>query len=146
MRIIDRFLLGYSYTFHLVLVLAALAFSVVVTASDNASVRLSMLPFTGPELERVVLYSALIGLATILLGITGVFRYAFPVWALLVLVQLARWTWGPGTTFQGRDQFQGMVLLIVGALGAFLSSLIEFKKDRVARAQRRPELAAAANR
>ncbi len=70
------------------------------------------------------------------LAVTGVFRFAFPVWAGLVLVQLVRWVFLSSYQFSGKDEFSSAIWLTVGALGAFLSALQLFKSKERLRAER----------
>lgn len=129
MRLLDRFLVGYSYFFHFVVALFVLGIATVVTLSGTHNLRIGFFPFTGEEATHILLYSSLIGLVTVLLGVTGIFRYAFPVWTTLFLVQAVRWAvLSPRAQYTGVDQFKGMLLLLLGAFGAWLSSLIELKR------------------
>lgn len=134
MRILRGILLAYSYLFHTVLALAVLLMTVVVKSSNmEAGFRLGYVPFRGEELVAVLMYSAIIGLITIILAVTRIFPYAFPVYALIVLVQGVRWFLLGSSTYSGQDEFRGALWLLVGMFGAFLSSLIVLRprRDRV---------------
>lgn len=130
MRIVRIALLVYSYVYHALLALFVLGLSGLTYAMGTYNLRLGMVPYSGKDLSDVLFWSAAIGLITILLAVTRIFPYAFPVYALLVLVQMVRWLFLGPYTFQGADEFKGAVWLTVGALGAFLSSLIVLRLPR----------------
>ena len=120
----------YSYLYHLVLALILFAISGVAIASDVHTLNLAMFPWKGDELIHWVFYGSIAGLATIALAVTGIFRYLFPVWTLIVFVMMARGFLILPYTFTGKDEFYVVIALIAGAFGAFLSSLTLFKSDR----------------
>jgi hypothetical protein len=99
-------------------------------ASDAHNLNLSVLPWKGDELIAWVFWGSLAGLISIVLAVTGIFRYLFPIWTLIVSVFMVRgFILGP-FTYTGKDHFYAVLALIAGALGAFLSSLTVFKKAR----------------
>ena len=120
----------YSYLYHLVLCLFLLGMSGLAKASDAHNLNLSMLPWKGDELINWVFYGSLVGLIAIVLAITGMFRYLFPVWTLIVAVLMFRGFLIQGYVFSGKDQFYAILALILGALFAFLGSLTLLKKQR----------------
>lgn len=120
----------YSYLYHLVLALILFAISGVAIASDVHTLNLAMFPWKGDELIHWLFYGSIAGLATIALAVTGIFRYLFPVWTLIVFVMMARGFLILPYTFTGKDEFYAVLALIAGAFGAFLSSLTLFKSDR----------------
>jgi hypothetical protein len=120
----------YSYLYHFVLALFLLGISGVVLASGNHNLRLRMLPWTGEDLTQWVFWGSVIGLAAVLLAITGWFRLLFPVWAFVVLVMMARgYFWAP-YTFAGGSEFKWTLVLVAGALLAFLGSLTVLRAAR----------------
>lgn len=120
----------YSYLYHLILALILLAISGVAIASDVHSLNLEMFPWKGDQLIHWVFYGSLAGLAAIALAITGVFRYLFPLWTLLIFGMMARGFLILPYAFTGKDEFYAVLALIAGAFGAFLGSLTLFKSNR----------------
>jgi hypothetical protein len=117
----------FSYLYHLVLALFLLGISGIVLTSGSNNLRLGMLPWTGDQLLNWVFWGSLIGLTVVLLAVTGKFRYLFPIWALIVLVMMIRgYLIGP-YVFSGSSDFSWTLLLIFGALLAFLGSLTVFR-------------------
>jgi hypothetical protein len=123
----------YSYVYHLLLALFLLGVAVIAMTSSN-TLRLPMLPWTGPELTQWLLWGSIAGLLSIVLAVTGIFRYLFPIWALIVLVIMVRGFLGARYPFPGPDAFRSALWLIAGAALAFLASLTLFRFRRVRRA------------
>lgn len=117
----------YSYVYHFVLALVLLGISGVAIASDVHTLNLPMFPWKGDELIHWVFYGSIAGLITIVLAVTGIFRYLFPIWTLIVFVMMVRGFLISPYTFTGVDQFYEVLALIAGAFVAFLSSLTLFK-------------------
>ena len=120
----------YSYLYHLVLTLILIAISGIAIASDVHTLNLAMFPWKGDELIHWVFYGSIAGLVTIALAVTGVFRYLFPVWTLIVFVMMVRGFLILPYTFTGKDEFYKVVWLIAGAFVAFLGGLTLFRSDR----------------
>jgi len=120
----------YSYLYHGLLALLLLAISGVAIGSNTHTLKLEMLPWKGPELSHWLFFGSLAGLITLLLAITGIFRYLFPVWALVVLLMMARGFLLQPYSFSGKDQFYAVLWLIAGAVGAFLASLTLLKRKK----------------
>jgi hypothetical protein len=117
----------YSYLYHLILTLFLLGVSGLVLASGNHNLRMNMLPWEGETLTQYLFWGSLAGLLSVALAITGVFRFLFPLWALVVLVMMA---WGyifGAYHFRGPDPFYQTLALIAGALLAFIGSLTVFR-------------------
>jgi hypothetical protein len=123
----------YSYLFHLVLCVFLLGMA-IVAMSGTGLLKIDVLPWNGAELVRWLLWGSLAGFAAILLAITGIFRYLFPVWALVVVVMMIRGYLIQPYTYAGKDPFYQTLLLIGGALLAFFASLTLFRT----RKKRRP--------
>lgn len=115
----------YSYLYHLALALFMLGLSTIALLSSNV-LKIPVLPWTGSELTQWLFWGSITGLLSIVLAITGIFRYLFPLWALIVLVMLVRGYLLQPLPFDGKDEFQKVLLLIAGALIAFLASLTLF--------------------
>src|SRR5258708_35689851 len=120
----------YSYLYHFALSLVLFGMSGIALASGASTFTLAMLPWKGTERIRWVFYGSLIGLLSVILAVTGIFRYLFPLWALAVLVMMVRGFLIQGYVFSGKDEFYAVLALIAGALGAFLASLTVFKSKR----------------
>lgn len=128
MDILGAVLRLYSYLYHFVLSLFLFLLSVVVLLGGRHNLVLPMLPWQGSALTYWVLGLSLLGLLVTLLAATGVFRFLFPFWCLFVLVMMVRGFFLSPMHYTGADQFRGVVWLTVGAAGAFLSSLMLFKR------------------
>jgi hypothetical protein len=116
----------YSYLYHLILALFLLGVAVIAMISPN-QLKMPMLPWSAPELKYWLLWGSLLGVLSIALAITGIFRYLFPLWALVVLVLMVRGYLLTPYPFPQRDAFYTALLLIAGALIAFLASLTLFR-------------------
>ena len=112
----------YAYLYHLALALFLTGIG-IVAVWNGKDLTLGMLPWQGSTLTQAVLVLGVVGLVCVLLAMTGVLRWLFPLWALVVLVLMVRGFFLTGYTFSGPDQFRGALLLTAGALGAFLGSL-----------------------
>jgi hypothetical protein len=120
----------YSYVYHFVLSLLLLGISGIAIASNVHTLNLAMLPWKGDELIHYVFYGSIAGLISIILAVTGIFRYLFPIWTLIIFVLMVRGFLISPYTFTGKDQFYSILALIAGAFLAFLGSLTVFKKKR----------------
>ena len=126
---IAKILRVYSYLFHLALCLFLLGMTVVAMMS-TATFSLDVLPWKGDELERWLLWGTLAGLLSVILAMTGIFRFFFPVWALVVLVMMIRGYLIQPYSFGGKDPFYETLWLIGAALLAFLGSLTVFSRRK----------------
>jgi hypothetical protein len=120
----------YSYVYHFVLSLLLLGISGIAIASNVHTLNLAMLPWKGDELIHYVFYGSIAGLISIVLAVTGIFRYLFPIWTLIIFVLMVRGFLISPYTFTGKDQFYSILALIAGAFLAFLGSLTVFKEKR----------------
>jgi hypothetical protein len=123
----------YSYLYHLVLCLFLLGLCIVAKNSAT-TLKLSMLPWSGSELTTWLLWGSIVGLLSIVLAITGVFRFLFPLWTLIVLVLMFQGFLVKPYTFEGKPAFYNTLWLIAGAALAFLASLTLFRSRRRRRA------------
>jgi hypothetical protein len=123
----------YSYLYHLVLCLFLLGLSLVAVSTSN-TLKLTMLPWTGAELTTWLLWGSLAGLISLILAITGTFRFLFPIWTLTVFVLMVRGYLLKGYTFENKAAFYSVLWLIAGALLAFLASLTLLSVRRTRRA------------
>ena len=119
----------YSYLYHLVLSLFLIGLG-IVAYSSGTTLSLGMLPWEGEKLTQALLALGVIGLVCIFGAITGLFRWLFPIWTLVICILMVRGFFLGSYSFSGADQFKGAVWLTIGALGAFLSSLSLFTLRR----------------
>ena len=112
----------YSYLFHTILSLFLIGISLVAVTAGN-DLKLAMLPWEGPALAQWVLVIGVLGLLFVLLAITGIFRYIFPLWTLFIFVLMFRGFFLTPYDFGDAEHFRGAAWLTFGAFGAFLSSL-----------------------
>lgn len=130
MDILGAVLRLYSYLYHFILSLFLFLVSVVVLIGGKHDMALSMLPWKGEPLTYWVFGLSLLGLLVTVLAFTRIFRYAFPFWCLFVVVMMIRGFFlSPYHYSGGSGHFQGVVWLTIGAIGAFLSSLMLFKSQ-----------------
>lgn len=116
---------AYSYLYHLVMALFLLGLSIIALMSSN-TLKIPILPWTGEAATQWLLWGSIFGLLSIVLAVTGIFRYLFPLWTLAVVVILIRGYLVQPLPFTDKDEFQMALLLIAGALIAFLASLTLF--------------------
>jgi len=112
----------FSYLFHLILSLFLLGIAFVAGLAGKP-LKLDVLPWEGQSLNHWVIALGIAGIVSVLLAVTGVFRYLFPIWAFFVFVMMLRGFFLTPFQFSAADQFWGAAGLTFGALGAFLSSL-----------------------
>lgn len=123
----------YSYVYHLVLSLFLFLIATVVLIGGKHNMNMPMLPWEGASLTYWLLGLSILGIAVTVLAMLGRFRYLFPIWALFVVIMMTRGFFLSSFYYSGgADQFRGAVWLFVGAVGAFLSSLM-LLKPKVAR-------------
>jgi hypothetical protein len=127
--LIARILRVYSYLFHFLLCLFLVGMAILSMMSPGR-LRLDVLPWTGQDLTRWMLWGSIAGIFTIVLAVTGIFRYLFPLWALAVLVLMVRGYLLQPYTFEGKEPFYQALWLIGGALLAFLASLTLFRRKK----------------
>jgi hypothetical protein len=106
----------------------------VVAMSTSNTLKLSMLPWTGADLTSWLLWGSLAGLISLILAVTGTFRFLFPLWALTVLILMVRGYIVNSYTFAGRSEFNTVMWMLAGAVLAFLASLTLFRATRTRRA------------
>ena len=123
----------YAYVYHFVFALFLLGLSLLALTSSN-TLKLPVLPWQGEAATQWLLWGSILGLVSIALAVTGIFRYLFPLWALAVLAILVRGYILQPIPFAGVDEFRSAMLLTAGALLAFLASLTVFTMNRRRRA------------
>jgi hypothetical protein len=106
----------------------------MVAMSTSNTLKLTMLPWTGADLTSWLLWGSLAGLISLVLAVTGVFRFLFPLWTLTVFVLMVRGFILKPYTFEGKLAFYNVLWLLAGALIAFLASLTLLRAGRPRRA------------
>jgi hypothetical protein len=135
LKVLGTILRIFSYFYEFLLSLVLLAIGGLTLSSGLHNLKLTMLPWTGSTLTYWVFWLGVAGLLITLLAVTRLFRYLFPLWCLFVVVMMFRGFFLSGTfVFSGSDQFRTVIWLVIGAIVAFLASLLEFK-PRTARYQ-----------
>jgi LPXTG-motif cell wall-anchored protein len=119
LRAIGFLLRFYSYLFHLLLCLFLLGIA-LMASSSHQPLNLGMFPFAPEHMVRTIFILALAGLTTTILAITRVFKFLFPVWALLVFYWLFRGLFFSSYNFPSTGTFKSALWLL---LGAFLASI-----------------------
>jgi hypothetical protein len=102
----------------------------ILAMLSTSMLRIDVLPWTGDDLVQWLLWGSLAGILSIILAVTGIFRYLFPIWTLLVVVMLIRGYLLQPYAFAGREPFYQTLWLIGGALLAFLASLTLFGRKK----------------
>jgi hypothetical protein len=113
----------FAYAYHLILALYLLGISVVALSSNNI-LRMPFLPWSGEALTAWLMGGSILAILSILLAVTGVFRYLFPLWAFAALAVMVRgFILRPYTFEGGKAEFQQIMIIIGLGLLAFLASL-----------------------
>jgi hypothetical protein len=112
----------YSYAFHAILCLFTLAVAAIAVSSHSIP-KFGFLPFTDETMIRGLFTLAIVGLVSVFLAVTGLFRYMFPVWAAIVLWLMVKGFFLSPFTFPNADAFRGALWLTFGAVGAFFGAL-----------------------
>jgi hypothetical protein len=120
-RAVSRVLRIFSYVFEILLSLFMMALGLIGGEQLNLH---GLLPWERPSLARWLIILGLIGIFCTVLAITGWFRYAYPLWALAVVVMLSRGfisveSFDTGSLFS----FTQSIWLLVLAILAFIGSL-----------------------
>lgn len=130
MKILGFVLRTYSYLYHLILSLFLFGLAMLTLAGGQHNLHLGMLPWSGIELTHWVLVLGISGLLATALAVTGIFRFVFPLWCLVVVILMIRGFFLSTFTYSGPDQFRSVVWLVIGAAVAFLASLTLLKPKR----------------
>ena len=130
MRLLLR---GYANLFHLVVTGAMGLLGLIGKLSDTTNLKLDFLPWTGADLITGLLLSGALGILAVVLNVFRIFPWMLPVNSLLLAILLFRGFFWLPYKFEGWDDFYWIAALVAGAVGAFLSSAIEFKKDASAK-------------
>lgn len=122
---VARILRAFAYLYHLVFALYLLGVVFVATTSQSI-LTMPFLPWAGDSLIKWLTGGAIIGIISIVLAVTGIFRFLFPLWAFGMLAMLVRGFLLQPYAFDDKTSFVQILWLIGGALLAFLASLTLF--------------------
>jgi hypothetical protein len=125
MRTIFR---AYAYLFEIAASLVLIALAVLAFTGNVANFRLPILPWEGASLARATLVLGLLGLFAVALAITGLFRAALPIWALVIFVLLFRGWFASSYTFTNSSGFATAAWITVASLLAFFLSFAVFRR------------------
>jgi hypothetical protein len=124
----------YSYLFHFILGLFLLAVSGLAMTSNSTTFSVDVFPWKGSQGATYLFWASLVGVVSVVLAITGMFKYLFPLWALAVLGVMI---WGfilqGSYYFGGTDALYTALLMIFAALLAFFGALSVLRSKRTRR-------------
>jgi hypothetical protein len=112
----------YSFLFHTILCLFLVGV-VLVSRATHVVPKLGFLPFTDENMITGLTTLAAVGLVSVFLAVTDIFRYIFPVWTAIVLWLMVKGFILSPFTFPNAETFHGALWLTFGALGAFFGGL-----------------------
>ena len=85
MKLIGAILLIFSYLYHFLLGLILTVIASLALASGQNNLNLAMLPWKGGQLTYWVLALGIGAIIFVLLAVTNLFRWLFPIWCLIVV-------------------------------------------------------------
>jgi hypothetical protein len=97
---------------------------------SHNTLKMPFLPWSGQSLFPWLIGGAITGIVSIILAVTGTFRYLFPFWAFAMLAVLVRGFLIQPYSFESRAEFTQIMWIIAGALLAFVASLTLFARRR----------------
>ena len=132
MEVIKALMSFLSYVYHGLLCLMLLLLSGLAMLAGAQTIKLGMLPWTGPTLLYVLFFGALLGLLTVVLAVRRTWRPLFFAWSLAVTLLLVK-----GYIFSGYHfspgEFRTAMYLIVGSLIALIGAWVQMGRPAPAR-------------
>src|SRR5579863_2578141 len=129
MRAIAWLLRVFCYLFHTILCLALLGVGVVAVHSDVTDMKIETLPWSGVELNHWLIGLGLAGLLSVILAVSGKFRFLLTLWSIFVLGMIVRGGFFSSTvSFSGSEDFHNWLWMMGGAVVAFIGSLTAPRK------------------
>jgi hypothetical protein len=126
-----RFLLrSFANAFHFAVAAFLGGVGFVIKESGSKIVNLNMLPWKDDDLVPGLFLSCGLGILAVLLNVSGKFPWMLPVNCFLLAFVLHQGYFFKPYTFDGLESFQWAAVLVAGAWGAFLSSLVVFKRAK----------------
>jgi hypothetical protein len=104
-----------------------------IAVSSHAVPKFGFLPFSDENMNRSLITLGVVGLISVFLAVTGIFRYLFPVWAIIVLWLMVKGFILSPFIFPNADTFHGALWLTFGAFAAFFGALWWLKPIRRSR-------------
>jgi hypothetical protein len=125
----------FSFAFHLFLGVVMMAMGFLAWVSNQHTLQIALLPWTGPTLTYLLMGLGLAGVVITLLAVKRIVPLLFVVWSLAVLVTLARGYFFSSYNF-GLSGVGTALCFIAAALIAFVGSALQARpKHAVARRQ-----------
>ena len=128
MKFLRLLMTAYANLYHFAVTIFLGGVGLVAWQSGTGSVKLEMLPWTGEELVSWLLRISAIGVIACALHLSGKFPYLLPVTSLALAILMFRGFFWLPFHFADAEQFYWVIALVIGAFGAFLSSLAIFRK------------------
>lgn len=129
MNIVGLLLRVYSYIYHFILGLFLTALGGLALGMGTHNLNLGMLPWKGASLTYWTLGLGIAALVVVILAVTDWFRWLFPLWCLFVVIMMIKGFFlTPTYIFAGSGGFKLAIWLTIGAIVAFLSSLMLYKR------------------
>lgn len=126
---INLVLQGYAYLYHFVVAAFLLLLSIFAILTKEHKLNLPMFPQTGEALTQALIFIGAVAIITILLAVTRIFVYAFPVYCLVFAVQAFRMLIFPGKApLDNVNELYWALFFVFGAVGAFFCSLTLLKR------------------
>jgi hypothetical protein len=117
----------FSVLFHSILCLFILAVG-AISVSSHTVPKLGFLPFTDENMIKGLIALGVVGLISVFLAVTRIFRYLFPLWAAVVLWLMIKGFILSSFTFPNAAAFHNALWLTLGAFGAFVGALWFLKR------------------
>jgi hypothetical protein len=101
---------------------------VAISVSSHSVPKFGFLPFTDENMIKGLIALGVVGLISVFLAVTRIFRYLFPVWAAIVLWLLIKGFILSPFTFPNAAAFHNALWLIFVAFVAFIGALWFLKR------------------
>lgn len=121
MAFFKGFLRVYSWIFETILCLLAIGIA-TVSLLGGSELQIGWLPWTGRALQHYMILVGVLGLILVLLAVAGRLRFLLFLFSLAVLILLVRGLFMSGYSFPQPDAWKGALLLIMGAILAFIGA------------------------
>jgi hypothetical protein len=128
MKILHAVMRFYSYLFTLGPAAFLTGMGAVAYISGQHNWKIDTLPWTGQDLSTAFLVFGLLGLLAVPLAALNWFRWLMPLVAFVYALGIVYVFFWQNYRFADLEEFQGVVSMAIGAVGSFLSSLMEFKR------------------
>ncbi len=130
MKILHALMRFYSYLFTLGPAVFLTGMGAVAYISGQHNWKIDTLPWTGEALSKAFLVIGGLGLLAVPLAAMNWFRWLMPLVAFLYALGIIYAFFWQSYRFDGLEEFRSVVGLAVGAVGSFMSSLMEFKRGK----------------